>query len=248
MALPLLSALPLKSARRVLDVGAGSGALSADLRLAAPEGVVIGVDRSEGMLRVAQQSGNPCLAVTDAQRLGVHSGTIDVVVMVFVLFHLPEPLSGLREAFRVLRDGGTVGIVIWGNDPGFPGMPIWKEELDREGASPDPRDPSVMQHALMNTPDKLEQLLEAAGFVSVRVSSADVAHQWKLDDLLAVQAGCGMPTRRLASLSSEQRAQCLSRVATRLGRLPRAELEYRAQVLFAIASRPDRPTAVHPSR
>jgi hypothetical protein len=75
----------------------------------------------------------------------------------------------------------------------------------------------------------------------VRVWSADVAHQWKLDDLLAVQVGCGMPTRRLAGLSSEQRAKCISRVETRLGRLPRADLEYRAQVLYAIAGRADLP-------
>jgi len=242
MALPLLEALPLRTARRILDVGAGSGALSADLKLAAPEAIVIGVDRAEGMLRVAKQSGNQRLAVTDAQRLGIQSGTIDVVVMVFVLFHLPEPSLGLREVSRVLRDGGTVGIVTWGHDPGFPGLSIWKEELDREGASPDPRDPSVMQHGVMNTPEKLRQLVDAAGFASVRVWSTDVAHQWELDDLLAVQVGCGMPTRRLASLSSEQRAKCISRVETRLRRLPRAELEYRAQVLYAIAGRSDRPT------
>jgi SAM-dependent methyltransferase len=177
MALPLFADLPLRTARRVLDVGAGSGELSADLKLAAPEAIVIGVDRSEEMLRVAKQSGRQRLAVTDAQRLGIRSGTIDAVVMAFVLFHLPEPSSGLREVSRVLRDGGMVGIVIWGHDPGFPGLSIWKEELDRAGANPDPRGPSVMQHGVMNTPEKLRQLLDGAGFASVRVWSADVAHQ-----------------------------------------------------------------------
>jgi ubiquinone/menaquinone biosynthesis C-methylase UbiE len=235
MALPLLEALPLRTAHRILDIGAGSGAHFADLKTAAPNAHIIGVDRAEGMLRVAKQTGNDLLAVTDAQRLGIRSGTIDVVVMMFVLFHLPDPPSGLREVARVLREGGSVGIVTWGHDPGLPGSSIWKEELDREQASPDPRDPIVMQHALMNSREKLRALLAAAGFASANVWSAEVTHQWTSDALLEMQTGCGMPARRLASLSSERRARCLERVRSRIGCLSRAELEYRAEVLFAIA-------------
>jgi trans-aconitate methyltransferase len=52
MALPLLPARPLKTAARVLDIGAGTGALLGDLKDAAPDATVIGVDRAEGMLRL----------------------------------------------------------------------------------------------------------------------------------------------------------------------------------------------------
>ena len=62
MALRLLPALPLRSAGRVLDVGADTGAILADLEESAPEAMVIGVDRAEGMLRVA----------TDASRARTH--------------------------------------------------------------------------------------------------------------------------------------------------------------------------------
>lgn len=238
MALPLLPALPLKAAARVLDIGAGTGALLADLEDAAPSAIVIGVDRAEGMLRLARQAGTGPLGVMDAQALGIGTGTIDVATLIFVLFHLPEPLSGLREACRVLRSGGTLGIVTWGEDPGTPGMSVWTEELDREGASPDPRDPSVTQRASMDTPAKLHELLVTAGFESVRVWSERVAHQWMLEDLLAVQVGCGMPARRLASLSRERRERCQSRVRARLERLTPVDLEYRAEVLVAVARRP----------
>src|SRR5260221_2877614 len=69
MALPLLPALPLRTARRILDVGAGTGALLADLEAAAPDAMVIGTDRSEGMLRVAKKSGRQNLLLADAQEL-----------------------------------------------------------------------------------------------------------------------------------------------------------------------------------
>lgn len=241
MALRLLPGLPLRTAERVLDLGAGTGALLADLREAAPEALVIGVDRSEGMLRIAQQLGNQVLTVTDAQHLGIRSGAIDVVVVIFVLFHLPDPSRGLREAYRVLRAAGTVGIVTWGRDPGSPGLSIWQEELDRDGAGTDPRDPSVMQQASMDTREKLQRLLEIAGFVSVNVESTSIAHQWTVDELMAMQSSCGMPARRLASLSSERRDACLTRVETRLRLLTPAELEYRPEVIFAVGARPGGP-------
>jgi SAM-dependent methyltransferase len=245
MAQPLLPALPLRTAGRVLDVGTGTGAFLVDLKTAAPEAMVIGVDRAEGMVRVAKQSGHLLLTVADAQRLGIRSGTIDVVVMIFVLFHLPEPSLGLCEVHRVLREGGTVGIVTWGQDPGSPGLSIWKEELDWEGAAPDPRDPSVMQQASMDTPEKLQHLLHAGGFVSVNVWSATATYQWTVDNLLAMQVGCGMPARRLASLSSERQEKCQSRVRTRLGRLTPTDLEYCPEVLLAVGGRPN--TALEPT-
>lgn len=237
MALAILPALPLKNSRVVLDVGAGTGALLSDLEAAAPGAKVVGADRAEGMLRQAKQAGHRLLTVTDAQSLGIGSGTVDVAVLIFVLFHLPDPPRGLHEACRVLRKGGAIGVVTWGQDPGSPGLSIWREELDREGAPPDPRDPSVMQQALVDSPAKLQGVLAAAGFESVHVWSATAFHQWTPEDLMAMQLGCGMAARRLPGLSSARRAACQSRVQARVERLTPAELEYRPEVLFAVGVR-----------
>ena len=47
----------LAAVRRILDVGAGCGALAPALRDAAPNAEVVGVDRSLDMLRLAKERG-----------------------------------------------------------------------------------------------------------------------------------------------------------------------------------------------
>jgi len=236
MARPIFGALQLETAHTVLDVGAGTGTMLPDIERLAPDALIAGLDRAEGMLRLARGNGWKRVAVADGQELPVRSRSIDVGLLIFVLFHLPDPVQGLREMRRVLAPGGRGGVVVWGKDPGAPGASIWTEELTSDGAAPDPRDASVVQVGLMNTPDKLGQVIESSGLAIDRMWSEWFCHAFRLEDLLAVQLGCGVAARRLPSLSPEARARCEQRVRARLGTLSEADLEYRAEVLFAVVS------------
>lgn len=235
----LLGTLPLASAHRILDLGCGTGELLGDLRAAAPDACLIGADRAEGMVRVAGQAASYNLLVTDAQSLALRAECIDVAVLAFMLFHVPDPAAALREVRRVLRPDASVGVAVWGTDPGTPGAAIWTEELDACNAAADPRDPAVMRHDRMNTSEKLAQLVGAADFDPLRFWSATAAHPWTVDALCAMQATSGAPSRRLASLPEEMRARCCDRVRSRIAALPAAELVQHMEVLFAVARRPD---------
>jgi len=237
MALPILEMLPLANAREILDVGAGTGELFKDWRSRAPHARVTEVDRSQGMLRVAQARGGVLLAVMDAQRLALADAAFDVAVCIFVLFHLPDPVKALRELRRVLRPGAEIGTVTWGNDPGPPGAAIWREALDAAGAGPDPRDPSIMQHARMNSAAKVDALLAEAGFTVIRAQGRRVEHRFTVESLLTVQLRCGLASRRLPSLATEKQARCRAQVEERLRRLSPEELVYRPEVIFAVARR-----------
>jgi len=167
--------------------------------------------------------------------LGLASDAFDVAVLIFSVFHLPDPLKGLVELRRVVKPGGALGIATWGMDPGQPGMAFWTRELDRAGAPADPRDPSVNQRDLMNTPDKLRTLVSNAGFGSVRIWSRLCAHRWTVDRLMSNQTSCGAPMRRLEQLPPDVRIACEANVRRDLETLTEDELIYRPEVLLCVA-------------
>lgn len=110
-ALSVIESLDLAGAARVLDVGAGTGALLGALRAAVPDGSILSVDPALQMLQHAHKHRGAVAALADAAALPFGTSTIDAVLLAYVLFHLLDPGAGLREAARVLRAGGRLGTV-----------------------------------------------------------------------------------------------------------------------------------------
>lgn len=97
---------------RVVDVGCGSGEF---LALLADHGAeVSGVDPAPGMVAVARRSlPNAEIREADFSALPWPDGTFDVVTAVNSLQFAGDMVAALREATRVLRPGGRVGIANW---------------------------------------------------------------------------------------------------------------------------------------
>jgi len=117
-----------RSDARVLDLCAGTGDMSLALRaVAARQGSnasVYALDFSHRMLqhglnKYAAKQIQPIEA--DALQLPVPSGALDLVVSAFGFRNLANYDAGLREIYRVLKPGGEVGILDFGEPSGLIG-------------------------------------------------------------------------------------------------------------------------------
>jgi SAM-dependent methyltransferase len=101
----------------------------------------------------------------DMMRLPFSGGSFDLVIHSDTLEHVPDPLMGLRECHRVLRDGGvllyTVPVVLGRLTRGREGMPASFHGF--EGCS----DPGMMVHTEFGA--DFWMLALQAGFASVEI-------------------------------------------------------------------------------
>ncbi len=94
----------------VADLGCGTGPLLSALGPRAQR--VIGVDQSPRMLReAARRLPGADLRLGRLEHLPLSDGEADVAILSMTLHHQPDPRLALREARRVLKEGGRLIVV-----------------------------------------------------------------------------------------------------------------------------------------
>lgn len=92
-----------------LDVGTGTGVIALlGQEIVGPEGEVVALDPSPGMLEVARRAGVRCLVPGRAESLPFADSRFDLLTMGYALRHVTDLHATFTEYRRVLRPGGKV--------------------------------------------------------------------------------------------------------------------------------------------
>lgn len=101
---------------RILELAAGTGALTRELVHRVSDVEIVATDLSPAMLdRASRVLKKPDVSfeVADATALPFDDASFDVVVSQFGVMFFPDKIAAFREAHRVLRDGGALLFSIW---------------------------------------------------------------------------------------------------------------------------------------
>jgi SAM-dependent methyltransferase len=173
------SQTPLDSPVRTLDIGCGTGKQIAANFDRFRELVMLGVDRFEGMLRIARRRCPRALLVqADGACLPLRDRSVDYATSQFSYQHVRRPAQLLRNVFRTLRPGGR--FVMTNIDPwSMTGWLVYRYfpeamELDRQDFVP---------------VEAFVAMMRDAGFQRIDVTRSDLSKQESVNDFLSFASG-----------------------------------------------------------
>jgi SAM-dependent methyltransferase len=221
---PVLDVAAIAGADRVLDVGCGNGATSRAAARRAAKGRVVGVDISEPMLARARERaveegvGNVEFVHADAQDhdFGAESGMFDVMISRFGVMFFADPIAAFANLARALRPGGRVAFACWQSlfanqwvaVPGAALLPIV--------GPPDPPPPDAPGPFAFADRDRVQSILDAAGFTQIELDDLHVpvlvGGGLPLDDAVAFLGEGGMGKRLLGDVDAPTRDRALAAV------------------------------------
>jgi SAM-dependent methyltransferase len=204
---------------RWLDVGCGTGALSATILALARPATVTGIDASEEYAAYAREQIGDARAEFrqgDAQALPFPDASFDATVSGLVVNFLPQPSRGLAEMARVTRPGGLVAVYVWD----YAGeMQLMRHFWDAAAAL----DPAALEldegrRFPVCRPENLQRLLTEAGMRDVGVRAVDVPTVFRdFDDYWSpFLGGQGPAPGYVVSLTEVRRAALRERIRAAL--------------------------------
>ena len=169
-----LSWLTLPAASRWLDVGCGTGALSAAIVERCSPSSVVGVEPSEGFLAVARQrlGGRAEIRHGSATAIPLADAAVDATVSGLVLNFIPDISAAMAEMARVTAKGGTIAAYVWD----YAGrMDLMRQFWDAASAlDPQAKDKDEGVRFPLCRPDALRDLFAGAGLHGVETTTIDI--------------------------------------------------------------------------
>ena len=228
---------------RWLDVGSGSGVLTAAALTAAAPRRIIGVEPSAGFAaqaRTAVPDRRATFVQGDADHLPLPDAAVDVVVSGLVLNFLAQPAHALQECVRVVVPGGVVGAYVWDYGEGMAMMRHFWEAAGTVDPAAATRDDG--RRFSRWGPRLLRELWLDAGLTEVSVQALDIPTVFRdfTDYWQPFLGGQGSAPGYLASLTEQQQSAVRDVLAARLPIEPDGSIRLTARAWAVRGSRDDR--------
>jgi len=134
----VVTAAAITAEDTVLDVGPGTGTFLARLSSAGHAAPLAALDFSAESAATCARIPGVRAVRGDAQHLPFPDASFDVVTARHMLYHLDDPAEAVREARRVLREGGRFAAVVNREKPYLHMMALLREVLAAYGITPPP--------------------------------------------------------------------------------------------------------------
>src|SRR5262245_19746058 len=115
----------------VLDVGSGTGALTAAVAKTAPSSRIVGIDPAAPYVALAQSqqgSGLIRFEVGDAQQMPFDNAMFDRTVSLLVVNFIPDARKAIGEMKRVTKSKGTIAAAVWDYGEGMEMLRVFWDE------------------------------------------------------------------------------------------------------------------------
>jgi len=119
----------IPKAKRILDLGCGTGALLGEL-ISQSEGQVHGIDLKHQHLVVAQEKKQALLSQGDAHVLPIASQSVNICLCHFFIMWVNDPAKVIEEMKRVTSPGGAVLALA---EPDYGGRIDYPRDLEKIG-------------------------------------------------------------------------------------------------------------------
>jgi SAM-dependent methyltransferase len=182
---------------------------------------VIATDLSPVMVQAAERRGVPGAEhrVLDMQAIDLPEASVDAVVSRFGFMLVPDPGLAFRESRRVLRLGGPLAFATWAPAKRNPWATAFGPVLIERGLQEPPQPGEPGQFAL-GEPERIAELVRAAGFEEVATEEVPVEYRFPdWDEYRRVMTSLAAALRQtLAGLDDGVRVEVDAAARARLDR------------------------------
>jgi arsenite methyltransferase len=180
----LVERMGMKEGDDVLDVGCGTGRLALHVsKIVGPAGSVTGIDPSLHRIRVAESKlrgkafpNVRCMIGQGEDMIFLPVSAFDHLYYSSVFHWIEDKAAALREAYRVLKPGGTIGMTTVDRSHMYAMRQMWEKVLDGKH---DQVNMGQDMSKLLVSSDELDGLMRTTGFIDIDICLVPEKHYYR---------------------------------------------------------------------